>query len=140
MTPRNTPPTHSSLLAVSLAMLASACSGDTAPPMPISLTLTDGTQGVFAPSDVLGVGENMIDVTLMNADGGALTGQTLVVDAFMPAHGHGLRQPPEVHDTGGGHYMIHIDFHMTGHWDMSVGLGDGDGDGAPAFSVPLEVQ
>jgi len=80
----------------------------------------------------------MINVTLMNADGSALTGQTLVVDAFMPAHGHGLNQAPVVHDTGDGHYMIHIDFHMTGHWDMSVALGAGEG--APAFSVPLEVQ
>jgi len=121
-----------------IALLTSACSSSSGPPDPITLSLTDGTQGVFAPEDALGVGENIIDVTLTHADATPMTDVSLYVDAFMPAHGHGLRQPPMVHDMGDGHYMIHIDFHMTGHWDMSVALGEGDG--APSFSVPLEVQ
>ena len=129
------------LLALSTSLLvlyAGACASDSAPPEPISLTLADGTVGDFAPEAALGVGENMIDVTLTHADGTPLTGAALLVDAFMPAHGHGLRQPPHVHEVGDGMYMIHIDFHMTGHWDMSVALGEEDG--APTFSVPLEVQ
>lgn len=137
MTRRFTPLSRS-LFAACLSVLASACSGDSAPPEPIALTLADGTRGVFAPEEALGVGENVVNVTLTHGDGTPMPDLTLVVDAFMPAHGHGLRQPPEIHDMGAGHYMIHIDFHMTGHWDMSVGLGEGEG--APTFSVPLEVQ
>lgn len=135
---RSARPLLAALVATFMVVLASACSGDSAPPDPISLTLADGTQGLFAPADALGVGENMIDVTLKNADGTPMAGEQLVVDAFMPAHGHGLRQEPRVHDVGEGHYMIHIDFHMTGHWDMSVAMSDAAD--APSFSVPLEVQ
>jgi hypothetical protein len=121
-----------------VSLCACACSSNDGPPEPVTLELSDGTRGVFAPEAALGVGENIIDVTLTDAAAAPMAGVNLYVDAFMPAHGHGLRQAPMVHDMGDGHYMIHIDFHMTGRWDMSVALGEAED--APSFSVPLDVQ
>ncbi|NOY92676.1 MAG: FixH family protein [Deltaproteobacteria bacterium] len=130
---------HHTCFALALvALLASACSSNSGPPEPVTLRLADGTQGIFAPEDALGLGENMITITLTRADATPITGLNLQVDAFMPAHGHGLRQPPVASELGEGRYMVHIDFHMTGRWDMSVALGEGED--APSFSVPLEVR
>jgi hypothetical protein len=57
-----------------------------------------------------------------------LPGATLLIDAWMPAHFHGMLRRPEVIDLGGGHYRAKgMLFHMRGHWQLRFDLLDDNG-------------
>lgn len=44
---------------------------------------------------------------------------SLVVDAGMPEHGHGMNRVPKVTRADDGHFVVEgMYFHMTGHWEL----------------------
>ncbi len=61
------------------------------------------------------------DVTTLLADA------TVVVDAGMPAHGHGMNVVPTVTANGDGTFAVEgMRYHMPGHWEMVVTVTRGE--------------
>jgi hypothetical protein len=50
-----------------------------------------------------------------------LSGRTLLVEGWMPGHGHGMLRRSQVDDLGDGHYRVRgMLFHMPGEWELRV--------------------
>jgi hypothetical protein len=63
------------------------------------------------------------DVLLTRPDGTPLTGVTVAVEPWMPAHGHGASTTPTLRETGGGHYLVSdADLFMPGDWQLRFTL------------------
>ena len=103
------------------------CNPD-APPTPTILTgLTQ--RGVFGvevrPSpDPIPLNEPFeLTVHLRPGDDPAqpLRGRTLLVEGWMPGHGHGMLRQSQVDDRGDGSYRVRgMLFHMPGDWELRV--------------------
>jgi hypothetical protein len=53
--------------------------------------------------------------------------QSVVVDAQMPAHGHGMNYRPTVAETGPGRFRLTgLMLHMAGTWRLTFDLVQGD--------------
>ena len=53
--------------------------------------------------------------------GEPLEGRTLLVEGWMPGHGHGMLRQSEVDDLGDGRYRVRgMLFHMPGVWDLRI--------------------
>jgi len=51
----------------------------------------------------------------------ALPGRTLLVEGWMPGHGHGMLRQSQVEDLGDGRYRVRgMLFHMPGSWELRV--------------------
>jgi len=51
----------------------------------------------------------------------ALPGRTLLVEGWMPGHGHGMLRQSQVDDLGDGRYRVRgMLFHMPGAWELRV--------------------
>ena len=51
----------------------------------------------------------------------ALPGRTLLVEGWMPGHGHGMLRQSQVDDLGDGRYRVRgMLFHMPGTWELRV--------------------
>lgn len=82
-------------------------------------------------------GMNTWTLKVTDAAGKALAGATLGVKPFMPQHGHGSSQEPQIQDNGDGTYTIgNLYLFMPGLWTITItataaGAGDaGAGDSA----------
>lgn len=65
-------------------------------------------------------------VAVSYAEGAAVQGLSIVVDATMPSHGHGMNTAPLVEDRGDGSFFVDgMLFHMTGDWVLTVDVTDG---------------
>ena len=50
-----------------------------------------------------------------------LPGRTLLVEGWMPGHGHGMLRQSEVDDLGDGRYRVRgMLFHMPGTWELRI--------------------
>jgi hypothetical protein len=55
------------------------------------------------------------------AGGQGLAGRTLLVEGWMPGHGHGMLRQSQVDDLGDGRYRVRgMLFHMPGAWELRV--------------------
>jgi hypothetical protein len=64
-----------------------------------------------------------LDVTVLSAaDGTPVADASLVVEASMPSHGHGMLRHPRVmtRDAQGRYRVAGMLFHMSGHWVLGV--------------------
>jgi len=53
--------------------------------------------------------------------GQLLPGRTLLVEGWMPGHGHGMLRQSQVDDLGGGRYRVRgMLFHMPGEWELRI--------------------
>jgi len=51
----------------------------------------------------------------------ALPGRTLLVEGWMPGHGHGMLRQSQVDDLGDGRYRVRgMLFHMPGAWELRI--------------------
>ena len=51
----------------------------------------------------------------------ALPGRTLLVEGWMPGHGHGMLRQSQVDDLGDGRYRVRgMLFHMPGEWELRI--------------------
>lgn len=72
---------------------------------------------------------------------GRVTGSpvSVVVDADMPSHGHGMNTKPETLAEGGHRYRVHgMLFHMAGEWSISVDITAGTTRDRVLFPVRIE--
>jgi len=62
-----------------------------------------------------------------------MSGYTLSVVPWMPAHGHGASVAPTVNETSPGVYVAApLDFYMSGNWQLLTTI-TGPADAAAAF-------
>ncbi len=92
--------------------------GDDLPATQRLLAQTDGLQIAFAPQPApLPLGRHFaLDIVLCPAAGQPMPA-SLVVDADMPAHRHGMNYRASVMHLGGGRFRAEgLMFHMAGRW------------------------
>ena len=90
------------------------------------------------------VGYDAAQLAITDATGAPVSGLSLTVVPFMPAHGHGASVDPQVSETSPGVYVATpLDFFMAGHWELLTSItGGGDGGGTiddsaePTVDVP----
>ena len=79
------------------------------------------------------VGYDAGELTLTDTSGAPMTGYTLSVVPWMPAHGHGASVAPTVNETSPGVYVAApLDFYMSGTWQLLTSI-TGPADAATAF-------
>ncbi len=107
---------------VVLFLSLAACTSETVESQAVEMwSGNEDCQGEFLPDpDPPRAGQTDYMVTLTDPDGAPIEGATLDIEPWMPAHGHGTRREPEVHDMGSGHYHAIIYYNMGGHWEITV--------------------
>lgn len=81
-----------------------------------------------------------LDLKVKKNEGGALqAGTTILVDATMPDHNHGMNTLPVVQPgKEQGSYVVQgMLFHMPGLWEISVKIQEGDAVSEAKFKVRL---
>jgi hypothetical protein len=69
------------------------------------------------------VGYDAGELTLTDTSGAPMTGYTLSVVPWMPAHGHGASVAPTVNETSPGVYVAApLDFYMSGTWQLLTSI------------------
>ena len=69
------------------------------------------------------VGYDAGELTLTDASGAPMSGCTLSVIPWMPAHGHGASVAPTVNETSPGVYVAApLDFYMSGTWQLLTSI------------------
>lgn len=81
-----------------------------------------------------------LTVTVRDSEGLALDEDYgVLIDGFMPAHGHGMNTEPEVTALGEGRYLAeNMRFHMPGEWVVYVDVVTGETVDRTTFDVLLE--
>ena len=74
-------------------------------------------------------------LTLVVCDGNA---SDVVVDAWMPAHQHGMNYEPEIEVLGEGRFAVtNMVYHMPGLWQLKVTLETANGRPAYVLDMPI---
>ncbi|HLK92954.1 MAG TPA: FixH family protein [Polyangia bacterium] len=77
------------------------------------------------------VGYDATQLAITDPAGAPVTGLTLTIVPFMPAHGHGASVQPAVSETAPGVYVATpLDFFMAGHWELMTAISRAAGQGA----------
>jgi hypothetical protein len=120
------PPAALALAAVLLAPLPSFAACPEAARGFARLSTPDAEIAYRWQPDVLKVGQFFtMDVIACRTPGGAL--QTIVVDAQMPAHGHGMNYRPTAVASGPSQFRVSgLMLHMPGRWHLTVDLVEAD--------------
>jgi hypothetical protein len=96
--------------------------------------------GVRWSPDPPAVGLAASELTVTDTTGAPVTGLTLTVVPWMPAHGHGSSTKPGVSETAPGVYVATpISFYMPGQWELRTtisGTGAADDMVTPSFAIP----
>jgi hypothetical protein len=121
--------------------LAGGCKDDGSDAITGSGMVTSASYAVDYTSEpespVVGTNQLMLHVT--NAEGEPVAGATVTVEAFMPAHGHGMASPPDVMETEPGSYHVTgLIFSMPGEWEITIGITVGDD--TESVVVVLDVE
>lgn len=83
----------------------------------------------------------VLDVAVRRGDTGEppSEGVSVVVDAGMPSHGHGMTLEPRTEPAGPGAWTVDgMLFHMPGPWELEVVVVDGTATERAAFTVVIE--
>lgn len=84
-------------------------------------------------------GENLLRLTIHDRDGRPFTGGRVVVEPFMPHHGHGSSQTPVTTETGEGGYRVeNVVLDMPGEWYLVVHMEKGSLHDHVTFAVRVE--
>ena len=76
---------------------------------------------------------------LLEPGAGAGTPNSVLVDADMPSHGHGMNTKPETAPAGGNRYRASgMLFHMAGDWSIMVEISAGAAKERAFFPVSIE--
>lgn len=72
-------------------------------------------------------GENTLMMHVMTPEGQGVEGLRLSVEPWMPAHGHGSPEVPEVEENGDGMYTVtNLVYSMPGRWEVRIDIDDGE--------------
>lgn len=104
------------------------------------LATENGSYMVSYTTDPSPIPENdyfTVTVSVHDAAGTALVADAeAIVDAKMPAHGHGMNTQPEVTANGDGTFLAEgMLFHMPGYWQITVDVTGPEGVDSVAFEV-----
>ena len=62
----------------------------------------------------------------------------ITVDAWMPAHQHGMNYAPDIKDLGAGRYAVsNMVYHMPGLWQLKVTLRTAAGKTGYVLDMPI---
>lgn len=133
-------------LALLAAQAARATCGDALPAAHRLLTdpgaASGGWQIAFAPSPApLPTSRHFaLDIVVCPPPGAALPA-TLMVDADMPAHRHGMNYRASVTALGGGRFRADgLMFHMAGRWRVIFDLPAADGAAARRLTREIDLR
>jgi len=146
---------------VGVAVIGLGCNGQSAPSDP-TLDFTGQPALTFASASgalniavwwsplhpTVGYDASQLEIT--DSTGAPVSGLTLTIVPWMPAHGHGASVEPTVTETAPGTYVATpLDFFMSGTWQLRTtiarapgpdgGTGDG-GDAAPPGAIDDSAQ
>ncbi|WP_137733302.1 hypothetical protein [Pseudaquabacterium pictum] len=131
------------MLALVLAgATAQAACGDSLPAAHRLLAEADGLQLAFAARPApLPLGRHFaLDIVVCPAAGQPLPA-TLVVDADMPAHRHGMNYRTTVTALGDGRFRVEgLLFHMAGRWRLLFDLPAANGQPARRLSREIDLR
>lgn len=84
------------------------------------------------------VGYDASEMTLTDGTGAPVTGLTLTIVPWMPAHGHSASVAPTVSETSPGVYVAApLDFYMSGTWQLLTTItGSIDDSAQPSVDIP----
>jgi YtkA-like len=129
-------------LLLALAIAAAGCSGQAAAPTApalvfpgapaLTLASASGQLNIdlwWSPAQP-SVGYDATQLAITDGTGAPVSGLTLTVVPFMPAHGHGASVEPTVSESAPGVYVATpLDFFMAGNWELMTAIARGAGDG-----------
>jgi hypothetical protein len=82
------------------------------------------------------VGYDATQLAITDATGAPVTGLTLEIIPWMPAHGHGASVLPTVSETAPGVYVATpLDFFMAGNWELMTAINRPTGDAGSAGAI-----
>ena len=83
------------------------------------------------------VGYDATQFAISDATGAPVSGLTLTIVPWMPAHGHGASVQPTVTETAPGIYAATpLDFFMAGEWELRTSIASG-ADGGEASDAAI---
>lgn len=120
---------------VALVLHLAACAAT--PPDPISLTSDSGAFALVLTFEApVTVGSNAFDLYVTDPSGQPVSGLTVGIVPWLPAHGHGASKPTAVSEQSKGHYRVDSFFQMAGTWELRMTLNSGvNSDSATALVV-----
>jgi hypothetical protein len=82
------------------------------------------------------VGYDATQLAITDTTGAPVTGLTLAIIPWMPAHGHGASVVPTVSETAPGVYVATpLDFFMAGNWELMTAINRPTGDAGSAEAI-----
>jgi hypothetical protein len=144
---------HAFLFAFVAAVAALGCAGSaTTPDMPAlvfngppALTVPSASGALniavwWSPAQPT-VGYDAAQLAITDGTGAPVTGLSLTVVPFMPAHGHGASVYPTVSEPTPGTYVATpLDFFMAGHWELMSAMSRAAGDGTDDAGAPEAID
>ena len=135
------------LTVASAAILVAGCGQPSAPtaaalvfPGAPALTMASASGelsiGVWwsPPQPTVGYDATQLEIT--DTTGAPVTGLTLAIIPWMPAHGHGASVLPTVSEMAPGVYVATpLDFFMAGNWELMTAISRPTGDAGDASSA-----
>jgi hypothetical protein len=135
------------LIVASAAIFVAGCGQPSAPAAPVlvfpgapTLTLASASGqlsiGVWwsPPQPTVGYDATQLEIT--DITGAPVTGLTLAIIPWMPAHGHGASVVPTVSETAPGVYVATpLDFFMAGDWELMTAINRSTGDAGSAGAI-----
>ena len=111
-----------------LTLLACDTEPAIAPLHPDSLD-TDGggwTLVLSMDPDPQVVGETVLSIGLLSGETGDYDTDAVItaVTPWMPDHGHGISEAPEITDSGNGTFTAAWAWSMTGYWEVTITVDD----------------
>jgi hypothetical protein len=96
----------------------------------ISLAVTGGA---------ITTGGNALDLVVRDKSGAKVNGAEVTVTPWMPRHGHGVWEKPEVTERGDGNYHVkNVEITGDGLWDIRVAVAKGQNKGTAVFSFTVD--
>lgn len=84
-------------------------------------------------------GDAELQFELFDTAGDVVADASISVEPWMPAHGHGSPETPEVMEMSAGHYHVtNIVYSMPGTWELRIDVDTGEV--SDRFVVTYEVQ
>ncbi|TPV94703.1 MAG: hypothetical protein B7733_13710 [Myxococcales bacterium FL481] len=84
-------------------------------------------------------GRNRMFLEVASAEGTPIVADTIEMELYMPAHGHGSTETPQLTPVEGPGYLAEpVTFQMSGAWEITITAVSGDEFGVEVIDVEIE--